>query len=177
MKTTLILAFLYLISAEGRKNTKTCMEYLFSIEDVKAVEKPDSLFTLDLIEKGNSVRILGPKGSDFSLPEGGDTVSIYKKGDFNADGKKDIMVSLGACGTGGCMYALFLNQSGRKYNMAFYEYLKNPVFKIEKDGLWTIKSYEGIEPYNPSKLHVSVYKYNPKKMNYGLHKTFVQLDE
>lgn len=174
MKTIPLLALLLLIFTKVLQNDEKSTGNLFLQEDVKAKEEPDSLFTLDLEEEENSVRIQSPKGSDFTLPEGGDTAVISKKGDFNADGKPDIMVYLGACGTGGCMYALFLKQYARKYHLAFNDYLKNPVFKVEKEGLWTIKSYEEIEPYHPSKLNVSVYTYNRKKKTFELHSSFVQ---
>jgi hypothetical protein len=68
----------------------------------------DSLFTLHLNNKGNKVEIIPPQNSSFSLPDSTVTLVVFEKLDFNADGKKDVLVNLGACGTGGCMYGLFL---------------------------------------------------------------------
>lgn len=62
------------------------------------------------------------------------------------------MVYLGACGTGGCVYGLFLNQNNHFYQLAFMDYLKNVDFKIEHDGLWSIESSKELKPYNPSKI-------------------------
>lgn len=70
----------------------------------------------------------------------------YKNGDFNADGKEDIMVYLGACGTGGCMYPIFLNQNKNYYKLAFMDYLKEAQFEKEKNGFISVKSYVEIEP-------------------------------
>ena len=53
------------------------------------------------------------------------------------------------------------------------DYLKNPEFITEKDGLWTIQSSEELEPYNPSKIQVTTFKFNTKTEQYELDKTYV----
>ncbi|RYY30858.1 MAG: hypothetical protein EOP46_21195, partial [Sphingobacteriaceae bacterium] len=103
------------------------------------------MFTLIKKKSENVVRIIPPKNSKFELPDSLAKTETAKYGDFNADGKKDVLVYLGACGTGGCMYGLFLNQHKNFYKLAYLDYLKNAEFKVEKNGLWTIKSSEAIE--------------------------------
>jgi len=90
------------------------------------------LFILQEKQSENFIKIVPPKNSDFEFPDDEAKLEPYKHGDFNADGKQDILVYLGACGTGGCMYGLFLNQSDNYYKLAFMDYLKNPKFITEK---------------------------------------------
>ncbi len=56
-------------------------------------------------------------------------------------------------------------------------YLKNPEFKVEGNGLWTMESSEEIEPYNPSKLQISIFKFDQNKYQYRLDTTFVYDDK
>lgn len=142
----------------------------------KPIIKPDRLFKIDIKRNENSVKITPPKNSDFVLPDGSAKIKVYKFGDFNADKKEDILVSLGACGTGGCIYGLFLNQGGNYYKLAFMDYLKNATFKIEKNGLWTIISSEEIEPYNPSKLQITVFKFDKNTYHYKKSSTYISAD-
>lgn len=53
------------------------------------------------------------------------------------------------------------------------DYLKNPEFITEKDSLCTIQSSEELEPYNPSKIQVTTFKFNNKTEQYELDKTYV----
>lgn len=140
-------------------------------------ETHDGLFKLDINLHENVVLLTPPENSDFELPDSFAKTEPYKSGDFNADGKKDMLVYLGACGTGGCMYGLFLNQYGDYYKLAFIDYLKNAEFKIDKDGLWTIESSEAIEPYNPSKLQITIFKFDKDKHQYQQDTTYLYIDE
>ena len=145
-------------------------------QENKQIMKSDHLFKLDIMRNKNSVKITPQKKSDFVLPDGSAKIKVYKFGDFNADKKEDILVSLGACGTGGCIYGLFLNQGGNYYKLAFMDYLKNATFKIEKNGLWTIISSEEIEPYNPSKLQITVFKFDKNTYHYKKSSTYISAD-
>jgi hypothetical protein len=73
---------------------------------------------------------------------------------------------MGACGSGGCMYGLFLNQYDNYYKLAYYDYLKNVAFIVEKNGLWTIQSSEELEPNNPSKMQISNFKFDSSTSQY-----------
>jgi hypothetical protein len=119
---------------------------------------------------------VAPNHANFELPDSSEKIEPYKIGDFNSDNKEDILVYLGACGTGGCMYALFLNQFDQFYSLAFMDYLKNATCKIENNGLWTIESSEEIEPYNPSKLKISVFKFDKNIHQYKLDTSYVYID-
>ncbi|SDJ59707.1 hypothetical protein SAMN04487898_103356 [Pedobacter sp. ok626] len=143
----------------------------------KSINKQDGLFILIKKNSEDFVRIIPPKNSKFELPDSSAKTEAFKYGDFNADGKKDILVYLGACGTGGCMYGLFLNQYKNYYKLAYLDYLKNVEFKIEKNGLWTIKSSEEIEPYNPSKIQITAYKFDKKTYQYKLDSKYLYEDK
>jgi hypothetical protein len=93
----------------------------------------DGLFKLDLVVEENFVRIIPPKNSNFYLPDSSARIYPHCFGDFNADKKQDVLVYLGACGTSGCSYGLFLNQIDNYYKLAFNDYLKSPEFKTEKN--------------------------------------------
>ena len=56
------------------------------------------------------------------------------------------------------------------------DYLKNAEFKIEKNGLWTIESSEEIEPYNPTKLQITTFKFDINKYQYKLDTTYIYTD-
>lgn len=136
----------------------------------------NNLFKLEINTKDNFVKIIPPKNSDFQFPESDSKSDLLKIVDFNADGKKDVLVNLGACGTGGCMVGLFLKQNTNYYSLAFFDYLKNPEYIKDKNGKIIIKSYEEVEPYNPSKFHVSTYKYDSKKKIYNLTSQKIEVD-
>ena len=146
------------------------LEHLTAPEPI--VQQGD-MFILEAVPHQNVVRIIPPKKSNFEFPDTSVTPEVFKTGDFNADGKKDILVYLGACGTGGCMYALFLRRNKQFFILAFLDYLKNPEFKIEKDGLWTIESYEELEPYNPSRIQKTVFKFDQDSYHYQVDSSFV----
>lgn len=177
MKSIVGLTLLLLISCQGRQENAAVADKLNSVRSSEVVKiQQDSLFTLDINVDENFVKINAPKELDFELPDSSAKTEPFKTGDFNADNKKDVMVYLGACGTGGCMYGLFLNQYDNYYKLAFMDYLKGAEFKTDKNGLWIIKSFEEIEPYNPSKLQVSNFKFDKGKYYYHLDTTFVHHD-
>ena len=160
MKNIVGLILLFLISCQNKQETKSIVDNLNSELLDKSINNQDSLFILKVKISENFVRIIPPKNSDFELPDSSAKTEPFKFGDFNADGKGDILVYLGACGTGGCMYGLFLNQYDNYYKLAYFDYLKNAEFKIEKNGLWTIESSEELEPYNPSKIQITTFKFD-----------------
>ncbi len=171
------MIFLFIIACQSNKQPKTITKNL-NIEKNPVVEtKEDSLFLLDLKIEEKLVTIKPSRGMDFSLPDSSSLISIYKQADFNADSKDDIMVDLGACGTGGCMYGLFLNQSGHYYKLVFLDYLKNPDFIKEENGFLSFGGSEEVEPYNPTKLNVTTYKFNPKNYQYELDTSYLYIEE
>ncbi|MGE9312752.1 hypothetical protein ACLOAU_13970 [Niabella sp. CJ426] len=176
MKCIRVAVLVLLISCiNNRENKKT-------ERDTKLTQKEKrnnkaNLFRLDLKLHEDFVSIKAPEKSNFELPDSSAKTAPFKLGDFNADNKEDILVYLGACGTGGCMYGLFLKQYGNYYQLAFFDYLKNAEFKIEKNGLWTIQSSVETEPYNPSKLQVSLFKWDKKNSHYELDSTYLYIDD
>ena len=179
MKGIIRLSLLFtLLSCQGQQENKTSVTNLVISDTLqqKQIEKQDSLFKLDIKLNENFVKILAPESLDFELPDSSAKTEPYKFGDFNADNKEDILVYLGACGKGACMYGLFLKQNDNQYKLAFMDYLKNAEFKIDKNGLWTIESSEEVEPYNPSKLQISIFKFDMNKYHYKLDTTYVYTD-
>lgn len=136
------------------------------------IKEQDTLYTLTIDTSGNTVAITAPD-RDFELPDSTAQLFPYKLADFNNDKKEDVLVYMGACGTGGCMYGLFLKQYADRYQLAFMDYLKNPEFEKDKNGQLLINSYEEAEAFNPSKLHVSVFKFDPKTYSYIPNTTYV----
>lgn len=143
----------------------------------KILSPKEKLFTLENNISENYILITPPANSDFKFPEPAFNCEPYKFADFNADSKEDVLINLGACGTGGCMYGLFLKQYDNNYKLVFIDYLKNIDFVIEKNGFWKIKSSEEVEAYNPSKLQISIFKFDKKKYEYVLDTTFVYHDK
>lgn len=135
--------------------------------------KATDLFIVDYILKDGFVKIIPPENTDFSFPVYNPELIIAKVADFNADGKKDILVKLGGCGTGGCLYALFIKKNKNLHQLAFNDYLKNHEIELADNGCLIITSSEEIEPYNPSKLSVSIFKYNHATQYYDLVETFI----
>jgi hypothetical protein len=176
MKSIVGLILLFLFSCYAKQEPKSIEDKVKPEQLDKSITNQDSLFILKVKISENFVRIIPPENSNFELPDSSAKTEPFKNGDFNADGKKDIMVYLGACGTSGCMYGLFLNQYDNYYKLAYFDYLKNPEFKIEKNGLWTIVSSEEIEPYNPSKVQISIFKLDKKTNQYELDTTYVYHD-
>ncbi|MBX3164145.1 MAG: hypothetical protein KF900_06655 [Bacteroidetes bacterium] len=177
MKSIAGLILMFSISCQGKQEPETVASNLNSAQLDKLIKNQDSLFILDYNVNENFVRIIAPETSDFKFPDTSYTPEPFKIGDFNADSKEDIMVNLGGCGTGGCVYGLFLNQYGNYYKLAFINYLKNVEFRTDKNGLWIIESSEELEPYNPSKIQVSIFKFNKNKYHYLLDTTFVYHDK
>ena len=177
MKHIIVILGLTLLSLTSCNFKQTEIVKAKITKSDKLINNRDSLFILEEIISENFVRIIPPNKSDFEFPDNSAKTEPYKNGDFNADGKEDILVYLGACGTGGCMYGLFLNQMENYYKLAFMDYLKNPEFKIEKNGFWTINSSEEIEPYNPSKLQMTTFKFNKNKYQYQMDTTYVYIDK
>lgn len=136
----------------------------------------DSFFILKFNSIRNTVKIIPPNLSDFGHSDFSGDHDVFKIADFNADGKKDMLINLGACGTGGCIYGLFLKLHENFYFLAFEDYLKNPEFSKEKNGFLTIESSEEIEPYQPEKIQVTIFKFKKNKNKYKLDTTFVQQD-
>ncbi|GAA0737748.1 hypothetical protein [Gaetbulibacter jejuensis] len=176
MKTSIVLIFLFLFSCQTKKGQKENTDISNFKQTDKSINKNEHLFTLNEINSENLVKIIPPKNSDFELPDSTAKTEPYKNEDFNADGKNDIMVYLGACGTGGCIYGIFLNQNQNYYKLVFMDYLKGAEFEVENNGFISVKSYEEIEPYNPSKLSVTKFKFNETKYKYELDTTYVYLD-
>ena len=175
MKSIRFAILILLISCiHNRENKKTERDTKLT-QNGKRHNKAN-LFRLELKLHEDFVGIKAPKKSNFELPDSSAKTEPFKLGDFNADNKEDILVYLGACGTGGCMYGLFLNQYANYYQLALLDYLKNVEFKTEKNGLWTIQSSVEVEPYNPSKLQVSVFKWDKNKLHYELDSTYVSID-
>jgi len=175
MKSTIGFILLVLISCQTKQKNITDQSSFLQID--KSINNKDSLFILNENISENFVRIIPPENSDFEFPDSSAKTEPYKNGDFNADGKEDILVYLGACGTGGCMYGLFLNQYDNFYKLVFMDYLKNTEFKIKKNGLWIIESSEELDPYNPSKIQITTFKFDKSKYQYVVDTTFVYYDK
>ncbi|MBX7243842.1 MAG: hypothetical protein K1X92_19025 [Bacteroidia bacterium] len=172
-----LILLLFLISCRAKQEPKSAEVNLKSVQLDKTITNQDSLFILQVNLSENFVRIIPPEISYFELPDNSVKTEPFRYGDFNADGREDILVYMGACGTGGCMYGLFLNQYDNYFKLAFFDYLKNAEFKVEKNGLWTIQSSEELEPYNPYKLQISIFKFNKDKYKYEMDSAFVYLDK
>ena len=172
MISIIIFIFILLVPCQSKQGNKAVENNLNPILH-KTIKNQDSLFRLDLNLNENFVRIIAPEKSDFELPDSSAKAEPYKFGDFNADNKEDVLVYLGACGTGGCMYALFLKQFDHYYKLAFLDYLKNMEFKTAENGCWTIESSEELEPYNPSNIQITIFKFDKTKYQYELDTTYV----
>ncbi len=177
MKSTIGFILLILISCKTKQERKNTTDKLSLTQSNKAINNIDSLFVINEKISEHFVRIIPPKNSGFQFPDSSAKIEPYKNADFNADGKEDILVYLGACGTGGCMYGLFLNQNDNFYKLVFMDYLKNVDFKVQKNGLWTIESSEEVEPYNPSKIKMTTFKFDLSKYQYIVDTTFIYYDK
>ncbi len=177
MKNRIGFILLVLISCQTKKEQKETKIVLGAKQIESSINNKNRLFILNEKISENYVRIIPPKNSDFEFPDSSAKTEPHKNGDFNADGKEDILIYLGACGTGGCMYGLFLNQYDNFYKLAFMDYLKNAEFKVEKNGFWTIESSEALEPYKPSKIQITLFKFDKSKYEYKMDTTFVRYDK
>lgn len=171
----LILFGFYQNGLEGREVAAKSEE--FYTQSSNATNREDSLFKLEIQANENSVKIVAPAHSNFVLPDSSTKAIPYKLGDFNADKKEDMLLNLGACGTGGCIYGLFLNQYGNNYTLAFMDYLKNIEFRVENSGCWAIVSSEEVDPYNPYKSQVSIFTFDAYKYAYELDTTYLHVDQ
>lgn len=171
MKPT-ILFLIFLISCQSKQEMSNT-----NLTHSKSTKSKNDLFTLDLKTNESFVKITPPENSDFALPDSLAQIEVSKFEDFNADSKKDVLINLGACGTGGCMAGIFLNQYDNYYKLVFMDYLKNVEYTVEKNGFWTIESSEEIEAYNPSKLHISVFKFDKNEYRYKLDTAYISIDK
>lgn len=135
---------------------------------IRAKRKGEILYTVNVISTDQSVMISVPQNSDFEFPDNKFEPMLIKSADFNADGKIDLLVNLGACGTGGCMVAVFLKKYGDDYSLAFLDYLKNAEYEKDKNGNLLLNSSEEIKPYDPSFIIKCVYQLDPETQIYGL---------
>ena len=176
MNVSIVLVGLFmLLSCGGKLNRKSDGKNLEIPKPAK--QEGNGFFIINMQPNSNLVEVIPPKNLDFELPDSSTIIERVKLGDFNADRKEDVLVYLGACGTAGCMYALFLNHFENQYQLAFMDYLKNVEFGIAGDGLWTIQSSEELDPYDPSKIQISRYKFDKREVRYKLDETFVQITE
>lgn len=120
--------------------------------------------------------ITPPAGSDFSLPDSSDEIYAYEYRDFNTDNKEDVLVRMGACGIGGCMYGLFLNQHDNHYKIAFFDYLKNVEYETDENGFWLMRSIEELRPYDPSVVAITIYKFDKTTYFYQLDTGYIYID-
>ena len=172
MKVSIVLVGLFmLLSCERKLDWKSDGKNLEIPKPAK--QEGNGFFIINMQPNSNMVEVIPPKNLDFELPDSSAIIERVKLGDFNADRKEDVLVFLGACGTAGCMYALFLRQNKQFFKLVFLDYLKNPEFKIEKDGLWTIESYEELEPYNPSRIQKTMFKFDQDSYHYQVDSSFV----
>lgn len=177
MKNIIGLILLFLISCQVKQEPHSIVYNSRPEQLHKSITNQDGLFLLQVNSKENFVSITPPENSDFELPDSSAKIEPFKYGDFNADGRGDILVYLAACGTGGCVYGLFLNQYERFYKLAYFDYLKNTEFKVEENGFWTIESSEELEPYNPSRIQITSFKYNKNSNQYELDTSYVHSDK
>jgi hypothetical protein len=120
-------------------------EKKISLEKQQSNLHHTNLFVIDINKEKRIVSMEANNQLDFSLPEGGDRpLSSYNVmyEDLNADNKVDMIINLGACGTGGCMYGIFLNYHNNQYTLAFMDYLAYFSLIKEKNGLISITNRE-----------------------------------
>ncbi len=149
-----------------------------SAENTRIEKKQDILYTLKITSNKSNEKyvtsITPPKGSDFELLDRAFPLQVMASKDFNADKKQDVMLNLGGCGSGGCVYAIFLKQHTNQYRLAYIEYLHMPEFEKTKNGQWIIKSFEGFRTDEPDEYAVEIYKFNKTKYIYELDTTYVE---
>jgi len=162
------------IESVNEEIEKTIEELETVIQEEK--ENPDNLFQLNISGKENQVIITPPVNSDFSVPDEDEENYVDEFSDFNADGKEDVMVYMGACGTGGCVHAIFINQYENYYKLAFNDYLKGPSLEPSDDGSIIVSSYEEVDAYDPSKLYVNSFKFNHESYTYELDTHYIYYD-
>ena len=121
--------------------------------------------------------MIPPKTSDFTVPDADINPTPEDYVDFNGDGKQDAFINFGACGTGGCMYGVFIFEYENLYSLAYYDYLNDVEFEEEDNGFMSIISYEDFDPYNPFQYKVTIYKLDEKSYQYEIGSTFIYNEE
>ena len=119
------------------------------------------------------VNIKEPKGRKVIFPEGGKQRSVVIRKDVTNDHKADLLIDLGACGTGGCMYGLFVKVAEHRFKLAFFDYLKNPAFIKNKKGELVLQSSEETEAGNPYRVHFTEYRFEKKTATFKLDTTYI----
>ncbi|MBK8808188.1 MAG: hypothetical protein IPO21_16800 [Bacteroidales bacterium] len=133
----------------------------------------NNLFTIRYDQTDSVYTITVPQELSSQFMCETENLRLDQTGDFNADGKDDIVFFMGACGTGGCVYGVFLHEYDIYYRLAFNEYLKCPAFETDKKGFYIIKSFEEYEAYNPEKIIESIYRFNKKKQVFEFYKSVI----
>ena len=174
MKNLFITSSIILLFCMSCKNSKND-ESNDLIENDRS-EIPEDFYEIQFESESNSAKIFNSDGSVFSQPDEDMNPEIHKSEDFNADKKEDLMIYLGACGTGGCVYGIFLNQYDNYYKLVFMDYLKGPDFKKDENGFLKISSYEEVEAYDPSRLYVTTFKFDQEKYTYLLDTSYISYD-
>ena len=118
------------------------------------------------------VNIKSPQGAKYIFPEGGNERLVYWRKDMNSDGKLDLLVDLGACGTGGCLYGVFLKVQEHNFKLAFFDYLKNPEFKKDRKGNYFLQSSEEFG-YHSAKVQYSNFKLDKSTSFFKLDSSFI----
>ena len=119
------------------------------------------------------VNIKEPKGRKVIFPEGGKQRSVVFRKDVTNDQKADLLIELGACGTGGCLYGLFVKVAEHRFKLAFFDYLKNPAFVKNKKGELVLQSSEETEAGNPYRVHFTEYRFEKKTATFKLDTTYI----
>jgi hypothetical protein len=119
------------------------------------------------------VNIKEPKGRKVVFPEGGKQRSVVLRKDVTNDQKADLLIKLGACGTGGCMYGLFVKVAEHRFKLAFFDYLKNPALVKNKKGELVLQSSEETEPGNPYRVHFTEYCFEKNTATFKLDTTYI----
>ena len=183
MTRLLSILLLILFSCRSNNETKTDHTHLKSKDEHKKPIYQDSLFLLELNLTNGFVQIFPPKISKNVVPseypnqEWFRSTEFEADRDFNGDQKTDVIVSFGGCGSGGCQYGVFIKQFGSYYRLAFFDYLKNKEYEIEKNGCIKIVSSEELNPYDPSQLQISSFSYEKRKHAYQLDTSYVFIDQ
>lgn len=183
MKRLLGILLLFMFSCQSNNETKTDHTHLKSKDEQKKPIYQDSLFQLQLNFDHDFVQIFPPKISKNVVPseypnqEWVHSSEFEADRDFNGDQKTDVIVCFGGCGSGGCMYGVFIKQFGSYYRLAFFDYLKNKEYEIEKNGCLKIVSSEELNPYDPSQLQISSFRYDKRQHAYQLDTSYVFTDQ
>ncbi len=97
---------------------------------------------------------------------------LYDFKDFNGDGKEDVIINQGECGTGGCIYSIYLNNYENYYDEVFEDYLKNIEYKKEENGTLSIISSEAGWVDESDRIYVNILKFKEEKLKYEIDSTY-----